>query len=147
MSLASLNFAEAANEGRPMTVLHPIDRTALLDADKKPVTISLLGRDSDAFVTAENAARNRSVEQLTSGAKFSAAASDEETADILAKITTGWSGVVQGWIDNTDDNTPAKFSTAAAKKLYQNRGLRWVRDQADKFIGDRANFLKASQTN
>lgn len=147
MNLASLNFAEAANEGRPMPLLHPTERTVLLDADKKPVTINLLGRDSDVFVAAENAARNKAMEQLTGGAKYSAAASDEEMADILAKATTGWSGVPQGWVDGTNDGSPAKFSVAAAKKLYLNRGMRWLRDQADKFVGDRANFLQASRTN
>jgi hypothetical protein len=147
MSLASLNFATAANEGRVLTVLHPIERTTLLGADGKPVTITLLGKDSDAFVAAENAARNRAVEQVTSGAKFSAAASDEEAASSLARATTGWSGVVQGWIDGTDDETPAKFSVENARKLYLNRGVKWLRDQADRFVGDRANFLPASPTN
>lgn len=141
MSLASLNFASAANEGRTMTVLHPIDRTALLDEKGDPVTITLLGRDSDAFIAAENAARNRAVEQIKEGAKFSAAAADEEAAASLARATTGWSGVVQGWIDGTGDETPAKFSVENAKKLYMGRGVRWIRDQADKFVGDRAHFL------
>lgn len=146
MSLASLNFATAANEGRTMIVQHPVDRTALLDANKNPVTIDLLGRDSDTFVAGENAARNRAVEQITAGAKFSAAAADEEAAGSLARATTGWSGIPQGWIDGTEDETPAKFSFENAKKLYLNRGVRWLRDQADKFIGDRANFLPASPT-
>ena len=146
MSLASLNFASAANEGRTMTVLHPVERTVLLDDKGAPVTITLLGRDSDTFIAAENAARNRAVEQIKEGAKFSAAASDEEAAASLARATTGWSGVVQGWIDGTDDNSPAKFSFDAAKKLYLSRGVRWIRDQADKFIGDRANFLPPSPT-
>lgn len=146
MDLTSLNFSDAANEGRALTVLHPVERTVLLDADKKPVTITLLGRDSDAFVASENAARNRAVEQLTSGAKFNAAGADEEAAASLARATTGWSGVPQGWIDGTRNKAPAEFSIENAKKLYLNRGVRWLRDQVDKFIGDRANFLPASPT-
>lgn len=141
MSLASLNFASAANEGRVMKLLHPVERTVLTDDKGEPVTITLLGRDSDTFIAAENAARNRAVEQIKEGVKFSAAATDEEGAAALARATTAWSGVVQGWIDGTDDNTPAKFSQEAAKKLYLQKGVRWIRDQADKFIGDRANFL------
>lgn len=89
---------------------------------------------------------NRAVEQVTSGAKFSAAASDEEAAASLARATTGWSGVVQGWVDGTDDEAPAQFSIENARKLYLNRGVKWLRDQADRFVGDRANFLPASPT-
>lgn len=144
MSLTSLNFAPAANEGRVMTVLHPTDRTPLKDGKGNPVTLTLLGRDSDAFIAAENAARNKAVESLKDGAKFSAAAADEEAAASLARATTAWAGIPKGWIDNTDDETPAPFTPQNAAALYSNRGVRWVREQADKFIGDRAHFLKAS---
>lgn len=146
-NLASLNFASAADQGATMPVLHPIDRVPLLDAKKKPVTIDLLGRDSDTWIKGENAARNKSVEQLTTGAKYSAAAADRRDAESLARATTGWSGIPKAWLEEgSNDESPAEFSFENAVKLYTNRGVRWLRDDADKFVGTRANFLKASLT-
>lgn len=144
MSLASLNTAKAANEGRILTLLHPDDRVPLLDAKGKPLTITLLGRDSDAFIRAENAARNRTVEGVTSGAKFSAAAADVQACETLARCTVDWSGIPKGWIDGSDDETPIKHSSENAVALYGNPGVSWLREQVDKFIANRANFLKAS---
>lgn len=143
MSLLALNTASAANAGRVMPVLHPEDRTPLKNGDAT-MTLTLLGRDSDAFIRAENTARNRSVEQLSENVKFSAAAVDLEAAKTLAACTTGWTGIPKGWLDGSDDETPAKFSEEAALALYTSPGLKWVRDQADRFIGNRANFLTAS---
>lgn len=144
MSLASLNTAAAANEGRTMPVLHPTDRTPLKDEKGKPVTIDLLGRDSDVFVKAENAARNKAVEGIKEGVKFSSAAADLAGAETLARATTAWSGIPKGWIDGSDDETPVPHTFENAVALYSNKGVAWLRDQADKFIGDRGNFLKAS---
>lgn len=144
MSLTSLNTAFAANAGRAMPVLHPVDRTPLLDAKKKAVVIDLLGRDSDAFIKAENEARSRAVDQMTKGVKFSAPAADHQACEALARATTGWSGIPTGWIDGTDNEDPAPFSYDNAMALYANPGVRWLRDQVDEFVGTRANFLKAA---
>jgi len=146
MSLTSLNTASAANEGRAMPVLHPEDRTPLLDEKGKPVTITLMGRDSDAFIKAENAARNRAMEQLSKGVKFSAAAAERQTCETLARCTVDWSGIPKGWLDGSDDETPVKLSEENAVALYSNPGVKWLRDQVDEFIGARANFLKRSPT-
>ncbi|MNS58674.1 hypothetical protein D3C72_916010 [compost metagenome] len=146
MSLTSLNTASAANEGRVMLVLHPEDRTPLLDEKKKPVTITLLGRDSDTFIQAENASRNRAMEQLSKNVKFSAAAAEQQTCETLARCTVDWSGIPKGWIDGTDDETAAKLTEESAAALYASTGVKWLRDQVDEFVGTRANFLKRSPT-
>lgn len=144
MSLASLNLSAASNEGRPMTVLHPVDRTPLKDAKGKPLTIDLLGKDSDTFIRAENAARNKAVETLTKGVKFSAAEASLEGAQSLARAVTGWSGIPKAWVDGSDDETPVSFDYETAVAMFSNPGVRWLRDQADEFVGTRAHFLTAS---
>lgn len=147
MNLIALNTASAANEGRPMAVLHPDDRTPLTWGDKKdPLTITLLGKDSDAFIRDEQAARNKAVALATKGVKFSAAAQDRQVAETLAHCTTGWSGVPQGWIDGSEDESPAEFSFENAVALYLNPGVRWLRDQVDEFIAERRHFLKGKAT-
>lgn len=151
MNLTSLQTSTAANSGRVMPVLHPNDRTPLFAIgakpdEKIPVTITLLGKDSDAFIKAENAARNRAVEQIKKQVKFSAAAADLEASQTLARCTTAWTGIPQGWLDGSDDESPADFSPEAALALYTNLGVRWVRDQVDEFVAERANFLTRSPT-
>jgi len=146
MNLASLNFAPAANSGAVMTVLHPIDRIPLETDGGDPVTITLLGRDSDAFIKAETAARQRAMDSLSKGSKVSVTDADRRGCESLARLVTGWQGIPEGWIDGTDSNDPADFSVENAMKLFLNPGVRWIRDQADAFVADRGNFLKASQT-
>lgn len=144
MSLLSLNTATASNAGRVMPVLHPDDRTPLtFGKDKKALTLTLLGKDSDAFIRADQAARNVQMQTLAKGVKYSSAAVDVQISEMLARCTTGWAGIPQGWIDGSDDEKPSEFSYENAVALYSNQGLRWLRDLADEFVGDRRNFLKA----
>lgn len=141
MSLASLNYSAAANVGRPMPVMHPVERTPVKNGDVE-MSIHLLGQDSDTFVSEEFAAREKAVEDLTEGVKFSGKAADYRAIVLLAKCTVSWVGIPRGWIDNTEDETPAPFSFENAVKLYTN--IKWLKAAADKFIGNRANFSKAS---
>lgn len=144
MSLASLNLSSASNKGRTMTVLHPEERTPLKTADGTVLTITLLGRDSDAFIRAERAAKSKAFEQVTKKGKFNPAESDQQTAETLAACTTAWSGIPVAWLtEGGEDESPAEFSRANAVALYTNPGLRWLKEQVDEFVGDRANFLQA----
>lgn len=142
MDLLSLDVSATANDGRDLVLKHPVDRTPLSDATGKPVTITLLGRDSDTFIKAERIIRNKRMDLLKKGGKFSAAEEDQEAVETLARCTVGWSGVPQGWVDGTANADAAEFSYAAAVKLYGR--MRWVREQVDEFVGTRENFLPAS---
>lgn len=141
MNLASLNYAPVANAGRPMPVMHPVERTPVRNGGVE-ISIHLLGQDSDTFISEELAGREKAVEDLTEGVKFSGKAADYRAIVLLAKCTVSWVGIPQGWIDNTDDETPAPFSFENAVKLYTN--IKWLKIAVDKFIGNRANFSKAS---
>jgi hypothetical protein len=143
MSLKDLNLAPVANKGQVLHLKNPGDGTELFDADKKPVTITLLGKDSDVFVKADNIKQNKMVEAAKRGAKYSAAQMREENEAIMARCTTGWSGIPKCWVEGKgEDETPAEFTFENAVALYHNIG--WVFEQADNFVGDRANFLTAS---
>jgi len=145
MGLAKLQTAENANSGRKLHLEHPDERTPLFfdEAKQVPVTLTLLGKDSQAYIKAERTNRNRAVENIKKRVAFSAAEDDRLGSETLARCTTAWEGVPQGWLDGTDDEAPAEFSYENAVKMYENPGVAWVREQADDFIGKRANFLKA----
>ena len=146
MSLANLNTASAANRGAEMTVLHPVDRVPLKQEDGSHVTMTLLGRDSDEFISAERRARKAAREAATKRLPYSPADEDRQGDSALAAATVSWNGIPAGWLEpGGTDETPVPFSPENAIKLYGNPGVRWLRDQVDEFIGDRANLLKASR--
>lgn len=142
MSLANLNTAEAADKGRTMTVLHPTDRIPLKGANGEDVTIDLLGMDSDAWIASEHAIRNRNIEAMRTGQKFSSAETDRASGDALASVITGWSNIPTSWLTpNGTGEDAAPFTLANARLLMNNRGVRWLREQVDAFVGQRAGFL------
>lgn len=146
-SLSELNFADTADSGATLTVLHPVNGTPLKALDGENITITLYGIDSDVYVKANNASRDQSVEELRRRAKFSSSADGYRGSKILAKCTIGWHGVPKTWLggEQGDDEVPYSYDNALA--LYNNRGVKWLRDQVDEFIADRSNFLKASSSN
>lgn len=142
MSLASLNLAKSANTGRTLVVLHPTHRTPLVGADGGQVEIDLLGQDSDAWIAGEHASRNKQVDAMRRGHDFSAAQADRAGGVALANVATGWRNVPKAWltVDGTDED-PATFSAANAELLFNNPGMRWLREQADEHVAKRAGFL------
>lgn len=142
MSLKELNLAPVANAGALLTLQHPGDGTELKGADGKPITISLLGKDSDTFTKADNILSNTRVEAAKRQAKFSAAQFKEQNCGLYAYAVTGWSGIPKCWIEGGEDEAPATFTFEAAKMLFLNQG--WVFEQAKDFVDNRANFLKAA---
>lgn len=114
-----------------------IDGTPLLNGDGSPMTISLLGEDSDVAVAHRNATTNRRIQQAQRGAAaMTAEAMNAEEAGYHAKLTVGWNIAFGGEI--------AEFSQDAARKLYLNPKQSYIFDQVKAFVRDRKNFLRAS---
>ncbi len=136
MDLSTLDTAELANQGALLELRDPSGNPILQD-DGSPVTLTLLGEDSDVVMQINNRNANQFL-RGTSGSGQSVTAEMSRTNEInkFAAATVAWSGVVV-------DGEPVKLSSDAAKALY--RRFPWIRDQVRAFIGDRANFTKASR--
>jgi hypothetical protein len=134
MDLSNLDTADLANQGAVMELRGPNGAPVLQD-DETPVSLSLLGADSNALVRLSNAQTNAYLKQ--GQLKVTAEGAKANELDYLAKATAGWSGIkVDGKdLDCTEEN---------AKALY--RRFPWIADQARAFIADRAHFMKASPT-
>lgn len=115
--------------------LRDLTDAQLFNDDDSPMTITVLGADSEVAVRARNAQQNR---RLQSGprAKLTAEGFEADGAAFLAKLTTGWNITLGG--------QKPPFTYEAAVKLYSDRKLAFIREQVDAFVADRANFLKAS---
>lgn len=114
--------------------LRGIDGAQLFNDDGSPMTISLLGEDSDVAVKARNRQTNRRIQQGPR-AKLTAEGLNSDGNAYLAKLTVGWNITMGG--------EKAEFSQDAALKLYANPKLSFIREQVTAFVEDRANFLRA----
>ena len=135
MDLDKLDTTEAAEAGVWMPVLHPGNNTPLMDGET-PCQILVVGTDSSRFRKAQRAAADRRIR----GGRFRFASAEEQEADtleLLSSCTLDWQAIDM-------DGAPFPYSKANAKTLYARFG--WIRDQVDRYIGDRANFLPPSPT-
>ena len=135
MDLASL---APVTDGVPVPLRHPVTGEKLThDKTGEPITISIVGMDSDQFRARHRAIINR---RLNAGKKAKVTAEEIETESIgtIAACVTGWAGVNLDGADLT-------FTIDNVKALLAR--LPFIREQLDEAIADRANFLKGSQTN
>lgn len=129
MDLSQLNLEQSAEQGADLILDHPVT------GDKLDIVITLAGTDSAVYRRKQKEINARRMTKLSRGKKADLSISDDEACDMLAACTLGWKNVML-------DNEAIKFSTDAAKQLYLD--YHWIREQVDEFIGDRANFFKAS---
>ncbi|MFO1126374.1 MAG: hypothetical protein U1E25_14595 [Methylocystis sp.] len=135
--LASLDTTPAAEAGAEMKVLHPTSGAVLSQEDGQPIVITLVGEDSERFRRASRASLDRRLKRQSAGVSAPPSAEELENNAIetLVACTIGWSGIALD--GKTLDCTPEN-----ARMIYKR--LRWLREQVDAFINDRANFLKPS---
>lgn len=130
MDFANLDTADLANEGAVMPVHGPDGQP--VTNDDAPVTLTLLGDDSDALVKFDRITTNA---HLRGSQTITAELAEAKQINRLARACVGWSGVIL-------DGAPLQHSEENARILFKR--FRWLRQQAAMFISDRANFLKAS---
>lgn len=111
------------------------DGSQLFNDDETPMTIGVIGADSDEAVKARNTSANR---RISAGprAKITAESLDSDAASYLAKLTKRWNITMGG--------TKPECTTQAALSLYNDKALAFIREQVDAAIGERTNFLKGS---
>lgn len=133
MDFLNLSTVKSASEGAKLHLRHPGTNALLNTTEGTPVTIMLRGVDAPEFQAERKAILNRRLNSgiLKGKLKMSADEMENDALDLLVKCTTDWEGIELGG--------PLPFSAENAKKLYL--ACPWVREQADAFTEDRANFL------
>ena len=119
-----------------LTDLYTVDKhdagaeVQILDGEgnKTPLKIRVRGMDSAVFRAATKRQQKLYVEAMREDREYD---SEIGVIDGLVDATMGWSG------------TDEKFTPELCKELYEKAP--YVKDQIDRFIGDRANFTKAKR--
>ena len=126
-----------ANQGVDMPVKTPTGQP-VKNRNGKPVTLKLVGTDSDLY---RSLMRSKMVESVNSRdatalTEETLVKTQEQAIDTVVACTLGWSGVLD------KEGNEVKFSAEAARLLYRQYPA--IRDAADRFIADRQNFLLKS---
>lgn len=119
MKLDSLYTTDLHDEGAEIEIL---------DYSNKPsgLYIKVVGVDSKIFRNEAKKQQKLYIEAVREKKDFD---DDEVSLNSLVASTIGWRG------------TDQKFSKKLCKELYQKAP--YVRDQVDRFIAERGNFIKA----
>lgn len=134
MSIFAFKTA-AADTGVQMTVRNPATGLPM-----EGETITLLGKDSKVYrdhVAKRERALLDHVNNTRRPPKLSQDQIKQQALDDLMVLTIGWA--------LTDVNgDPLQFSKDAARDLYSDPEVAFVREQVEEFVQDRANFLTES---
>lgn len=133
MDLSELDTRKAAEEGAKLQLRHPVDDTPLTDDKGVPITITVVGSDSQTFKRAMHAQADRRMAKANRR-NMTMQSIEDEGINLLVAATTGWFGIIV-------DGKAMPFSGDNAHTLYDR--FPWIREQVNVFVGDRANFLKA----
>lgn len=119
---------------RRMILVHPVTRLPLRGADGAEGWIDL--HSSDSAVARRH---NREVQKRRLNMRGRGSISPEEleaeAVDLLAALTAGW-----GLVTLAGEPLDVPFTPENARELYAAPALAWVREQADEFAANRANF-------
>ena len=114
-------------EGTEMPVLHPVTGELLKDDKGQAASIKLAGVDSTIYRKAANLITNRRVKG-SRNPKMTAEKLESDTLELISKCTLSWTGILV-----------KKKVPATPEELYE--GNKWLRQQAEEWIHDRANYL------
>jgi len=117
-----------------MEVRHPGTGTPIKDAAGNSVTISMVSLDSPRYRAAMHKITNRRLKDRSRGG-LSAEEAERQMIESMAASIVDWSGIGIG-----AEETP--FSPQMAGDVLER--LPWLFRQVNEFLGNQANFMKAS---
>lgn len=126
MDLAKYDITQKANDGADLVLEHPVT------GEKLDAVLTLVGHDSDLY---SNKIRDIAQKQINNKSKSKSvdfANAERQSAELLASCTIGWKNIEEG-------GKAVPFSKDACFQMYLK--YKWIREQVDKFVGDRGNFF------
>ncbi len=133
--IATLDTLTLSEEGVPMPVAHPKTRKALIGSNGTPITVTLLGKNSDTARAAMRRQADRASERASRGIVSSPEDRERNDAEFLAACT-------KAWTFDQMDGAPFPCTSQNAEKLWSDQRFRWLREQALAFILEDGNFIR-----
>jgi hypothetical protein len=137
-NLPAIDTIPAATSGVKMPIILPNGSTYMQSDGKTPRSLTLLGADAPAWRAASMEVTRKRVDRGANNDGFEQRMADaeEDALSVLVAATVGWDGIV----DSKDK--PVPFTPENVRQLYTQYPA--IRDQAEAFIGKRANFTPRS---
>jgi hypothetical protein len=126
-----------AETGVPFVVKDLRTGRAIKNDDGSPMTITLLGRTSEAFTETARDCQLARAKYVSDGNQVDADYTFGEDTRILCACCTDWN------IDEFGGLKPFPWSAANARRLFNDKNMRWLNRQALDFVMSDANFLPA----
>lgn len=131
MDLSLFDTSEKSQEGVLYTVLHP---GTGLETDIK---IRLAGMDSEHYRNEVKRQSEIRINRLKEQKELSEEEKERLDVQLVVALTLDWEGI-------QDKGKELKFSKQEATRIYSHIGYRWLFNQINQFVGNRANFLPES---
>ena len=109
-----------------VTILHPVSGA------ETSMRIRLLSPDSERYRQIDNRIRYATTKSMTKRGGLSAEELSESGLQLLIQATVGWENVIF-------DGQPIQFSPENVRTVYTD--FPFIREQVDRFLGDRRNFF------
>ena len=132
----------AAERGIVVPWEDPETKEGIVDEEGRAVSFTLLGGDADKVVAKTDKNLNKFFEGLSKGRKNDRRAQEsrEELIGRLSVATIAWTA---NW---TFDGQVLECSEFNARKVYSDPRFRWLLDQMQTVVDDRARFFVKSST-
>lgn len=119
-----LDVVSAAEMGAEVILRHPGTDEPL------DIKFKVVGKDSKRVYNALRVVGNR---RLNSNTRETLDKIEADGIALLVACTVGWENL-------QEDGEDVPFTPEAAQRIYKE--YKWIREQVDAFVQDRANFLK-----
>ena len=131
IDFGSFDLSRQADQGCTIELRHPASGQPL------GIFIDILGADSTEYVERAQLMQRARMAKMQQSRRFMPTPEelDAEALELVVTATRGWRNV-------QENGEPLPFSAEAARRLYSRH--RWVREQVDAEVNDRANFLPKS---
>jgi hypothetical protein len=132
--LSSLDLSQASEEGAVMSVRHPTTNAVLQDNEGNDMYIRFRGKDAKSYQAVVNKFTNDKFDKANRTRRLIGTAEEAlaEEIELLSLSATSWNILVGG---EKPECTPQNVRQVLTS-------LPWLREQAQAFVDNRANFLK-----
>ena len=136
--LASIAMTRA-DDGVPMTILHPLTRQPIMTASGQPMSITLAGRFSETNRQALRAIQVKRVEMVDARQPITEEHITRENIDQLSACT-------QSWNFDELDGQPFPCTPQNIRRFWSDKRFIWLHERALQFIAEDRNFLSVNST-